>query len=77
MMTHIAIPSALLLLSSAALAADTMPFVSQPIVLTPAQQAATDQIARQIGWLIIENANLHAQIEDLQKQLKAKEEQTK
>jgi hypothetical protein len=31
---------------------------------------ASEVIAKQIGWLVIENANLQAQIEDLKKQLK-------
>ena len=31
------------------------------------QAEATDAIAKQIGWLVIQNANLQAQIEDMKK----------
>jgi hypothetical protein len=53
-----------LLVSPMAMAADLPPPPAPP------QQNVTETIAKQIGWLVIENANLHAQIEELQKQLK-------
>ena len=31
--------------------------------------AATDVISKQIGWLVIQNANLQAEVEDLRKQV--------
>lgn len=52
-----------LLLSSTVFAADT------PTLLQPQQAETTDAIARQIGWLVIQNANLQAQIDDLKKRL--------
>lgn len=32
-------------------------------------QNATDAISKQIGWLVIQNANLQAQVDDLKKQV--------
>jgi len=32
-------------------------------------QTATDAISKQIGWLVIQNANLQSEVDDLKKQL--------